>query len=163
MSEKRTCKVETAHPTAQPTRVGVRHSPTTSHSQGGGYLQNCTIFKPLDTQTERDPRIDELKKMGLHIAWIRVAEEIGFDNFLKMWRVIDGEEKFQDERYGLLMSLRRYNSYKRHQRYIYIMNCYKSGHDYEKIAKKINSAFCEKVAKSYVCNRINDWYKNKHE
>ena len=164
MSGKRTFKHENAQPTDQTTGVWVRHNPDDLHPQGGGYLNNYSIFKPLNQETSIiDPRLAELRKMGLSAAWQRVASEIGFDNFLKMWRVLDSESKFQDERYGLLMNLRRYSSYLRYQRATYILNCHKKGLNYEQITQKTNVAFCEKNTKSYICNSLNYWYKNKHE
>ena len=164
MSEKRTCKHENAQPSDHTTGAGVRHSHDHPPRRGGGYLKNYTIFQPLNQKTNFvDPRLDELRKMGLSAAWQRVASEIGFDNFLKMWRVLDSESKFQDERYGLLMNLRRYSSYLRYQRATYILNCHKKGLNYEQITQKTNVAFCEKNTKSYICNSLNYWYKNKHE
>ena len=164
MSEKRTCKHENAQPTDHTTGAGVRHSHDHPPRRGGGYLKNYTIFQPLNQKTNFvDPRLDELRKMRLSAAWQRVASEIGFDNFLKMWRVLDSESKFQDERYGLLMNLRRYSSYLRYQRATYILNCHKKGLNYEQITQKTNVAFCEKNTKSYICNSLNYWYKNKHE
>ena len=164
MSEKRTCKHENAQPSDHTTGEGVRHSHDHPPPPGGGYLKNYTIFQPLNQKTNFvDPRLDELRKMGLSAAWQRVASEIGFDNFLKMWRVLDSEYKFQDERYGLLMNLRRYSSYLRYQRATYILNCHKKGLNYEQITQKTNVAFCEKNTKSYICNSLNYWYKNKHE
>ena len=164
MSEKRTCEHENAQPSDHTTGAGVRHSHDHPPRRGGGYLKNYTIFQPLNQKTNFvDPRLDELRKMGLSAAWQRVASEIGFDNFLKMWRVLDSESKFQDERYGLLMNLRRYSSYLRYQRATYILNCHKKGLNYEQITQKTNVAFCEKNTKSYICNSLNYWYKNKHE
>ena len=164
MSEKRTCKHENAQPSDHTTGAGVRRSHDHPPRRGGGYLKNYTIFQPLNQKTNFvDPRLDELRKMGLSAAWQRVASEIGFDNFLKMWRVLDSESKFQDERYGLLMNLRRYSSYLRYQRATYILNCHKKGLNYEQTTQKTNVAFCEKNTKSYICNSLNYWYKNKHE
>lgn len=151
MTDKRTYDSVNAQIDTPTAGVGVRHNPTSAAPQGGEYLQNYTVFKPLDKKNERDPRLDEFRQLGLHHAWQEVASEIGYDNFLKMWRILDAELQFQDVRYGLLFNLRRYKSYLYHQKIDYIRNCYRrrAMKPYE-ITEKINRAYCEKNEKSYI-------------
>lgn len=155
MTDKRTYDSVNAQTDTPTIGVGVRHSPTSTTSQGGGYLQNYTVFKPLDKKNERDPRLDELRQIGLHHTWQKIAEEIGFDNFLKMWRTLDSETQCQDARYGLLINLRRYKSYERYQRNCYILSCVSAGLKKTEISLKTSNAFREKIDKRYILNLVN--------
>jgi len=42
----------------------------------------------------RDPRIDELRSGGLSWRWLTIAETIGYDSFVVMWRM--ASELFMD-------------------------------------------------------------------
>lgn len=151
MTDKRTYGSVNAQTDTPTIGVGVRHSPTPTTPQGGEYLQNYTVFKPLDKKNERDPRLDELRQLGLHHTWQKVAAEIGHDNFLKMWRILDAEPQFQDVRFGLLLNLRRYKSYVYYQKKDYIHTCYhRRAMKTKEIAEKISQAYCEKSDASYV-------------
>lgn len=39
-----------------------------------------------------DPRLNEMREMGLQSVWIEVAEAIGVDAFLKMWWELDVDD-----------------------------------------------------------------------
>ncbi len=70
--------------------VGGRHRQSAFSVGGGGYLDNCTISEPpLKGFCKNDPRIDELRRIGLHARWLAVAELIGYEKFVEMWGVLD--------------------------------------------------------------------------
>ena len=76
--------------------VGARHSINAPHRRGGGYLNSCTPegfdLKGLEKKSaERDPRLDELKKIGYSPRWLAVAETIGYGAFVDMLRVLNDE------------------------------------------------------------------------
>lgn len=102
--------------------VGARHSTHPDPHRGGGYLETCGSrnFEPLN----RDPRLDELVRIGLPRMWLRVAETIGFDMFLEVWRRLtdDAEETgYLRDTGGVKMpGLRSYDAYLRYQRNRYI-------------------------------------------
>lgn len=155
MSEKRTCKHENAQPSDHTTGAGVRHSHDHPPPPGGGYLKNCTVFKPLDEKKcERDPRLDELRLMGIHHTWQKVADAIGMDNFLAMWRILDAEPQFQCERSGLRMKLRSYKSYKRFQRDRLIVAHSAHGLPIKLILSRINESLCENLSENNLSSVI---------
>lgn len=59
--------------------------------EGGGYLDNCTYSKNQDTLS--DPRMAELRLLKLPESWITIAEKIGIDNFLLVWKLLDEESE----------------------------------------------------------------------
>lgn len=74
--------------------VGARHRHTHTPGGGGGYLSICTKsdFFKNDFEKNRDPRIQELREIGLGKKWLMIAEEVGFDAFMAMWRILDSDE-----------------------------------------------------------------------
>ena len=72
------------------TGVGARHGHPAPQAGGGGYQGTRGVSKFANFAFgDRDPRIDELRTMGLQARWIRIAEAIGVDAFLAMWRILD--------------------------------------------------------------------------
>jgi hypothetical protein len=100
----------------EPMGVGARQGHFSARQGGGGYLNECTSSEFLELA-----KIQEFEKMGLPAVWIRVAQDIGYDAFLRVWRILDtsadhGEVRLSDSGAMILASLRRYSSYKRYQR-----------------------------------------------
>lgn len=104
-----------------PQGVGGRQAALPPPAGGGGYLDICTVFKFRggDGQKKRDPRLDELISMGLPRTWLQVAEAIGVDAFLAMWRILDADESLHEDNM-VQAHLRPYRSYLRFQRNRYI-------------------------------------------
>lgn len=67
-----------------------------------------------------DPRLHELDRMGLQRVWLDVAEEIGVDAFLSVWRIIDADPAARHKEGFLQINLKLYRSYLRFQRNRYI-------------------------------------------
>ena len=63
-----------------------------------------------------DPRLDELKRMGLPRWFLRAAEELGTDAALAFWRILDGDPGNWHNDTTLRVRLRPYRSYLRFQR-----------------------------------------------
>lgn len=101
--------------------VGGRQAPPPPPAGGGGYQDICGVFKfrPADGQKKRDPRLDELSAMGMPRTWLLVAEAIGIDAFLAMWRILDADESLHEDNM-VKAHLRPYRSYLRFQRNRYI-------------------------------------------
>lgn len=110
--------------------VGGRQGLTAGPARGGGYLDVCNPPELHDGAKKNragDPRLDELRAMGMHHCWQKVAAEIGMDAFLAMWRILDAEEQWRHPKGGLELTLRRYRSYEHHQRDAYIRQLARRG------------------------------------
>lgn len=103
--------------------VGGRQADPPPPAGGGGYQDTCGFFKfrPAAAPKKRDPRLDELAAMGMPRTWLQVAEAIGFDAFLQMWRILDADETLRDGKENMVQAyIRPYRSYLRFQRNRYI-------------------------------------------
>lgn len=104
--------------------VGARQAPSPSPQGGGGYQDVCTVLEfgkktPAGEKNApaRDPRLDDLQRMGLPRTWLDVAEAIGVDAFLTAWKILDDSpSNWNRWGSGLEISLRRYRVFLRYQR-----------------------------------------------
>lgn len=118
--------------------VGARQGQGQARPGGGGYLSGCTppevgqrALKKIARKIPRfghggngapaDPReaalLDELDAMGLSRVMLQVAHAIGFDNFMEMWRILDGTpELLIESESGISVRLQRMSAYRRYQR-----------------------------------------------
>lgn len=133
-------------------RLGARRERPLATRGGGGYPDSCTILKLRpDAPGRGDPRVDELRTMGLPRLWLDVAELIGVDNFLAMWRRLDQdflEAEPEDEQ--ILVKLRPYRSYLRFQRNRYIETLVEAGHDVQSVCEAVEKMLGEKVSKRHI-------------
>jgi len=136
------------HPIAQ--GVGARRAGSTRARRGGGYLGVCTgsNFEPL--AKIRDPGVDELRAMGMPSTWLKIAEAIGSQNFLVMWRLLDEEPAFRAQDGGLECSIRSFRSYLRFQRNRYIEELAVIGWDRAQIQAEIERQLCEKLSINHI-------------
>jgi hypothetical protein len=118
---------------------------------GGGYQNKCTVlnFDASSAQKKIDPRLQELRDMGLQRVWLDVAEEIGVDDFLKVWRILDSSDagqarKGEDGR--IMIPIRCYDSFLRYQRNRYIESLTKMGMKPNEIRKRLNEQLCEQIS-----------------
>lgn len=102
--------------------VGARQTDPIGPPGGGGYPENCTSsnFGPEAPKKKRDPRFDELARIGLPGAWLRVAERVGFDVWLDVWRMLSEDDRVRHDGGARLPKLRCYTAYLRYQRNRYI-------------------------------------------
>ena len=127
--------------------VGGRQTPSPSSTRGGGYQNNCTVLNfALAGGEKRDPRLDELQKMGLQRIWIDIAEKIGVDNLLVAWRMLDSDETNHADDGRLLIPIRRYRTYIRYQRNRYIESLVEMRLSPREIKEKIERQLCEKIS-----------------
>jgi hypothetical protein len=66
-----------------------------------------------------DPRVDEMRALGVQPVWLRVAEVIGVEVFLALWRILDAEATRNDDQV-INPTLISYRRFLRHQRNRYI-------------------------------------------
>lgn len=82
------------------------------------------------------------------MAVIHLAERIGVDPFLEMWRVLDGDMWFRDWRNGyeaVCLRLWRYRWYERYQRNRYIETLIDAGMGYAQVAEAVRARMGEKM------------------
>ncbi len=108
--------------------VGARQGGPGPGPGGGGYLDICTApespkkkaAEPQKDAARRDPRLGDLESIGLKSVWLDVAEEIGVDSFLRVWRIIDADPCCDYGGSTLRVNIPLYRVFLRFQRNQYI-------------------------------------------
>ena len=122
--------------------VGGRQSSPPPLPQGGGYLDNCTTSK---FQKKIDPRFQDLARLGLQPAWLRVAEVVGVDMFLEVWRILSHDPQHATDGGRLLVPLRSYKHYLRYQRNRYIETLRNMGMSPRAIKRRVADQLGEQI------------------
>ena len=130
--------------------VGARQGDLFPDAGGGGYLNECTTSKVWEAA-----KIRELMDMGLPSVWIRVAESIGYDNFLQLWRILDTAAELREIRRSenesmIEVQLRRYTSFKRYQRNRFIEALASNGLPNAAIQHAVKQHLGEKLDRSHI-------------
>lgn len=130
--------------------VGARQGDLFPSPGGGGYLNECTSSKLLE-----EAKIREFSDMGLPAIWIRVANAIGYDNFLQFWRILDTAAELQEVRRSenesmIEVQLRRYTSFKRYQRNRWIETLAANGLPNAVIQQAVKQRLGEKLDRSHI-------------
>lgn len=98
-------------------RVGARQAGEAADGAGGEYLEMCGA---QNFCSDADPRFADLRRIGLPRAWLMVAETIGFDAWLEVWRRISADESLLHDGGQRMPKLRSFDAYLRFQRNRYI-------------------------------------------
>ena len=112
--------------------VGGRHRPTPPAQAGGGYLPSCTSSGGALQGAARaagatvDPRLQELRAMGLTRAWRNVAQAVGFEAFLTTWRILASDDSVRDDRSRVFVPC--FGTFLRFQRNLLIRTMLDEGH-----------------------------------
>lgn len=130
--------------------VGARQEDQYPCPGGGGYQDNCTLLKFSAPEKKRDPRLDELADMGLQQVWLQVAQEIGVDNFLKIWRILDSDSSNIGDDGRILIALRGYGGYLRFQRNRYIEALTDQGLNPLQIKERLQKQLSEKISTRHI-------------
>ena len=81
-------------PTVGPAQgVGGRPGAGARSGVGGGYQDICTTTGSIF----EDPRLSDLRALGLGRHWLRVASTIGVDAFLATWHILSQDDSVQDD------------------------------------------------------------------
>ena len=137
--------------------VGARHPTPPAPRQGGGYLEIYTFsefgFRPSEKNRaaapEKDPRLQQLREIGLNHIWQEVAGAIGYDNFIKMWQILDGHDEIRRPDGAILTALRAYRAQKRYQRDRFgVLIKRKFGN--AAAVERVERQMCEKVGSSHI-------------
>lgn len=128
--------------------VGGRQEGRACRCGGGGYqnIYPALNFQPKNGEKKRDPRLDELRRIGLPPVWLSVADAIGADAFLEMWRILDAKGKVTDGGSMIEAKLRPYRSYLRFQRNSYIKALKALGMNPQQIRKALEKQMSERLS-----------------
>lgn len=147
MEENNEKRHSTAGTDSQVQGVGGRQEQPPPPAGGGGYPKKCEIFNfRHPAEKNRDPRLDELQKMGLQRVWLEVAEAIGVDDLLAMWRIISSDPSSVGDHGRILVPIRSYSSYLRYQRNRYIEALTEMGLSSEEIRNRLSTQMGEDVS-----------------
>jgi len=95
--------------------------------------------------------LEELDAMGLSRVMLQVAHAIGFDNFMAMWRILDGAyETLTDNESGIAVRLPRLAAYKRYQRNRFIEAMAAMGKTQPEISRSVHRELGEKVSDRHI-------------
>jgi hypothetical protein len=102
-----------------------------------------------------DPReaslLDELDAMGLSSVMLNVARTIGFDNFMAMWRILDGaHEAISENDSGIYIRLQRLSAYRRYQRNRFIEAMAGMGMSHPEISWSVKRDLGEEVSDRHI-------------
>ena len=130
--------------------VGARQGDLFPDAGGGGYLNGCTNSKLLE-----GAKLRELADMGLPDVWLRVADAIGYDNFLQLWRILETAAEHREIRRSenesmIEVQLRRFTSFKRYQRNRWIEALASGGMPNAAIQQAVKHRLGEKLDRSHI-------------
>jgi hypothetical protein len=137
-------------------RVGGRQEMPAEASGGGGYQNICTVlnFDPRAAEKKRDPRLEELREMGLQRIWLDIAEKIGVDAFLSMWRILDSDQTSIENSGRLMVPIRAYGTYLRYQRNRYVEALSEMGYSPPEIRQKLKEQLCEHISIRHISRLV---------
>lgn len=137
-----------------PLGVGGRRRSDRTPVVRGRYLDVCNVFE-IDVGEKKsagaDPRLAELAQMGLADYWLQVADYLGFDAFLGMWRILDANRNSipASNRSGgnsMAPTLRTYSNYLRFQKNRFVETLAAQGVEPKEIQKRVASQLCETIS-----------------
>lgn len=138
-------------------RVGGRQTSPAPPPRGGGYLDVCTAAKRREKSRAakksgaEDPRMHELRRIGLSRLWLDIAETIGVDTFLLVWRLLDADPcTHQDYGSTLRIRLHSYATYMRYQRNRFIESLERQGKSPREIQRIILRDLGEKLSDRHI-------------
>ena len=95
--------------------VGARQESMPLQIGGGGYLDICTA-----SESPEELRLSELKAIGVGRLWLGVAEMIGTEAFVELWKYLDSSEHGTEHNGQTRVTVPRFSSLLRFQRNQYI-------------------------------------------
>jgi hypothetical protein len=133
-------------------RVGGRQPGLRLAPRGGGYQDICTASGPAfgsppPGAAADDPRIAELRRVGLPRIWITAAQAIGYDAFMVLWRVLMSAGHVDDRCRVVVPNYARYVRYQRNQ---LIRQLVADGFDVDEIRERVAGATGETLTESHI-------------
>lgn len=138
--------------------VGGRQGDLFAPEGGGGYLDECNPVE-LPQGTVEDTKFRELEEMGLPAVWLEGARLIGYENFVRLWRHLDGAAAggslpLSDNESMIEVRLRRFASFQRFQRNRFIESLAALGLDGAEIQVAVHSQLGEKLTRNHILRLI---------
>lgn len=140
-----------------PDGVGGRQGQAHPPPGGGGSPDNCTNFELAiggQKKIGADPRLDELRDMGMRPRWIQIAEQIGVDAFLVLWRLLD-ENPPNMPGSTVYVSMPRFTRFLRYQRNRFIEAMVQEGLQTAEIQRRVRRELCEDISVRHI-DRISE-------
>lgn len=88
--------------------------------------------------------------MGMPDVWLRVAQAIGSQNFIRMWAILGTDPAVQAPDGGIAVKLRPFRSYLRFQRNRYIEELHRRGWDWRQIQTEIEAQLGENLSPRHI-------------
>lgn len=132
--------------------VGGRQDGSTTPIGGGGSLNFCKKFS-RGGLAQHDPRFAELREVGLAREWVALAEMIGVDAFLEVWKLLDRQAEQVNQQYRRVY-VPAFSNYLRFQRNRYIIALFHQGAGVPEIKKIIREALCEEIGERHITRII---------
>lgn len=134
--------------------VGGRQPDLFAPEGGGGYLDECNPAELSKRDIER-AKIRELEDMGMSQVWLTIALQIGYDNFIAMWRLLDAaaerrEMRLSDNESMIEVSLRRFASFRRYQRNRFIETLAAMGLPNTEIQSAVKGQLGENLTRDHI-------------
>lgn len=129
--------------------VGGRQAQAGRRRRGGGYLNERTAPEvrrlwPL-AQRSQDSRMLELEEIGLSSMWMGVAEFLGFDRFMGLWRQLSSDSRALTDDNQILIMLRDFHWYERMQRDLFIRRMAACGYRAADIHLQLRTQFGDRT------------------
>lgn len=130
--------------------VGARQGDPACPGGGGGYQDNRCGFNFAVDDCPCESRVAELCRMGLSAPLMRVANAIGIDAFLVVWRILDSEQGLHTDKGDIELHLRPFRSFMRYQRNRYIEALVRDGLSSHEIRERVRQVLCERISLRHV-------------
>ena len=134
-----------------PGPVGGRQETTTRSGQGGGYPDICTDYVGTMARGISDPRLEDLRALGIHDRWLRVARAIGVDAFIQVWRILDEGNNTSE---GVRVRVPMFSSWRRRKRNMYIVALAESKSPREIRKHLLGQGWCERISERHISRII---------
>ncbi len=148
--------------------VGGRQGECQALIEGGGYLDECIISDPSlkkSCAAANDLRLDDLRTIGLSHKLMAVADLVGFDLFIQIWKIIDD---YSVGSYAPLSTPKRihvprFTSYLALQRNKYIASLSEEGLTVGEIRTRIKAELCEVLSERHIFRLVAASKISSHE
>lgn len=126
--------------------VGARQSEGPGPAGGGGYLDECTPAQLWDRA-----KLRELADMGLPQIWLDVAQDLGYETFIRLWRRLDAAVDLLSENESMIeVQLRRFGSFQRFQRNRFIEALVDLGLNTREIRARVKAELGEELSLGHI-------------
>lgn len=140
---------------ANESQVGARQQALRLPGGGGGYQNVCTppsaaVGAPAAgaaAVAAADPRVAELRRVGLPRIWITIAQTIGFDAFLAAWQILMQHGHVDDRNRIVVPNLQRYLRFQRNQ---LIRQLVAEGFGVDEVRERVAAATGENLSESHI-------------